>query len=307
MSRKWCCLSACVMAVVGLSSAHALAQGKRPAPASAPTGTKSDEDVIRRQAKEFAEAFAKGDAKAIAATWTEHSEFHVDNLTLRGRAAIEAAFAKFFSEHAGAKIEFRIDEIRFPAKDLAVEEGLSIQTNAGAELPTSTRYLAIHVREDGNWKTAISREWGADEVKLEELTWLIGDWSADGPDGGTRISYKWSPSKTAIEGTFQVVKDGKPVRAGRQHILRDAQSGQLRSWIFDEDGSRGETVWSRDGDRWLLEASGVSADGTQTSALNVLTRLSDNAYLFISTNRTADNVALPSTDPVKLTRTAAAQ
>jgi uncharacterized protein (TIGR02246 family) len=167
--------------VVALSAAVAVAQEKHLTTVSKPAST-SDEALIRRQAAEFADAFAKGDAKALAATWTENAEYQDDNLELRGRAAIEAAFSAFFSEHPGAKIEFRIDEIRFPARDLAIEEGLSIQTNPGAELPTSTRYLAVHVREDGSWKTAIGREWAADEDKLDDLTWIIGNWSAGGAD-----------------------------------------------------------------------------------------------------------------------------
>jgi len=296
-------LSASVM----LCHGDAVAQPKRPTPAPKPAANSSDEDTIRAQANEFAEAFAKGDAKAIAASWTEQAEYRSDDVELHGRAAIEAAFSKFFSEHAGAKIQFHIDSIRFPAKDLAIEEGLSIQTNPGAELPTSTRYLVIHVRENGGWKTAIGREWGAEADKLEDLSWLIGDWSADRQGEGTRISYKWSSSKSAIEGDVQVVKDGKPLRSGRQHILRDPQTGQLRSWLFDEDGGRGETVWTRDGDRWLLQATGVLADGTQTSALHVLTRLSEHEYLFISKNRTADDAPLPDIAPVKLTRAAAAK
>lgn len=298
-----------VFAAIALSMLNemAVAQARRPAANTKPASAAADEDVIRAQATEFAADFAKGDAKAIAATWTEQAEYHGEDIDLRGRAAIEAAFAKFFAEHPGAKIEFHIDSVRFPSKDLAIEEGLSMQTNPGAELPTSTRYVVLHVRENGEWKSAISREWGEDEDKLEDLAWLIGDWSADRAGEGIHFSYKWSPTKSAIEGTFHIIKDGKPFRSGRQHILLDAQSGQLRSWQFDEDGGRGETVWSRDGDRWLLQASGIMADGTQTTALNVLTRLSDHEYLFISTNRTADDVALPETDPVKLTRAAAAK
>jgi len=307
MTWNWRDLISFAWLVFALSTPLAVAQEKHSKTVLKPAAPTSDEALIRRQAEDFADAFARGDAKTLAATWTENAEYQDDNLELRGRAAIEAAFSTFFSEHPGAKIEFRINEIRFPARDLAIEEGLSIQTNPGAQLPTSTRYLAIHIREDGAWKTAIGREWGAEEDKLEDLTWIIGNWSAGGADAGTRISYEWNPTRTAIDGTFEVVKDGKPIRTGRQHILRDPQSGQLCSWIFDDDGSRGETVWTRDGDRWLLEASGVSADGAQTSALNVLTRLSDNEYLFISTERTADDVPLPSTSPMKLTRAAAAQ
>lgn len=292
-----------------LVAGDALAQARRPTPAAKPAAAKtSDEDVIRAQAAEFAALFAKGDAKGIAATWTEQAEYADDaNVILRGRTALEAAFSKFFSEHPGAKIEFRIDSIRFPSRDLAIEQGLSVTTTDAAELPSSTRYLVVHVREDGQWLTAIGKEWGADEDKLEDLAWIIGDWSAAGPHGEARFAYKWTPNKSAIEGTFEIVKDGKPLTSGRQHIIRDPQTGVLRSWTFDDAGGHGETSWTRDGDRWVLEASGVAADGASTSAVNVLTRLADNEYLWRFESRTHGGVELPHPEPIKLTRATAAK
>src|SRR5262245_25721857 len=56
-----------------------------------------DREAIRQSSREFSEAFAKGDAKAVASHWTEHGEYQEEGReSLRGRAAIEAAFVEYF-------------------------------------------------------------------------------------------------------------------------------------------------------------------------------------------------------------------
>ena len=51
---------------------------------------------------------------------------------LRGRAAIEKAFAEFFKEHPKSKVEVRIESIHFPARNLAIEEGILRQSGGPA-------------------------------------------------------------------------------------------------------------------------------------------------------------------------------
>src|SRR5262245_28581417 len=58
---------------------------------------KTDEALIRKQAADFVRAFNKGDAKTLAALWTEEGEYiDDDGTTYRGRAAIEEVYADFF-------------------------------------------------------------------------------------------------------------------------------------------------------------------------------------------------------------------
>src|SRR5262249_22337324 len=119
----------------------------------------ADEDAIRATAREFVAAFNKGDARAISEKWTENGECtDADGTMVRGRAAIEQAFAEHFKEHAKARIDVLIGSIRFPAPDLAIEEGILRQAGAGKELPTTTLYSVTHVRTGGRWLAAVSRE-----------------------------------------------------------------------------------------------------------------------------------------------------
>src|SRR5262249_10117642 len=57
----------------------------------------ADREAIRKSAYDFVQAFEKGDAKAIAALWTEQGEYHDESgEMLHGRAAIEKAYAEHF-------------------------------------------------------------------------------------------------------------------------------------------------------------------------------------------------------------------
>src|SRR5438093_887675 len=82
----------------------ALAQ-KKPAEGEE-KGREADQEAIRKSSLDFARAFEKGDAKATAALWTEHAELHDGaGRAIRGRAAIEKAFAEFLKDHPKVKME----------------------------------------------------------------------------------------------------------------------------------------------------------------------------------------------------------
>ena len=260
-------------------------------------------EAIRKSTREFEKAFAKGDAKAVAAFWTEAGEYYDDNgVELHGRAAIEKAYTELFKEKPKGKLEIEIQAIRFPSPDTAIEEGILRFQYPGAELPTSTRYSVLHVRSGDGWKVAVSREWGANEYKLDELHWLIGKWSAKTKTREIQLSFEWDENKTFIRNKFSVKEGDKVVSSGTQMIGMDPKTGQLRSWMFDVEGGNGQSLWVRDGNRWLLDSVGELPDGTETAAVNVLTRLNDNEFVWRSIDRALGSMNLPDTDPVKLTR-----
>src|SRR5262245_61293046 len=129
--RAWLLTSGCIVAAL------LYATGDRDGPSAGekkPAG--ADEKALIAQARDFAALFAKQDAKAIASLWTEQGEMHDDGGGVaKGRADIEQAFAALFKEKPKARIEVLVDSIRFPAKDLAVEEGILRLSPADNELP----------------------------------------------------------------------------------------------------------------------------------------------------------------------------
>jgi uncharacterized protein (TIGR02246 family) len=299
-----------VLLVVALCGALAVglltARERQPAPVAAPAvegGREADADATRKSAEDFARAFEKGDARAAAACWTEGAEYvgH-DGATLRGRAEIETAFADLFKDKNRARLEVDVRSIRFPSKDLAIEEGILRHTPDGPGLPSSTLYTTTHVREDGKWLIAHSREWGGDQDRLGDLAFLIGQWEG-GPAGEeVRLTLAKESDGPFISGKFTRRVGGKAGPTGTIRIGLDADRGQLRSWHFDADGGQGQCAWLRDGTRWVLDAVGVAGDGTITAGVNVLARLGPDEITWRSIDRVAGGKPLPDTLPVKLMR-----
>jgi uncharacterized protein (TIGR02246 family) len=264
---------------------------------------KTDQEAIRKSSQEFVRAFDKGDAKAVASFWTEKGECCDDTGTvIRGRAAIEKTYAELFKENPKIKIEIEVRSLHFPSHDTAVEDGILRFKPAGPELPVSSKYSILHVREGGKWKVAIAREWGANEDKLEDLGWLTGNWVAKSKDREVQMNFEWNDAKTLIRGRFSVKEEGAAPLLGTQTIGLDPQTGQLHSWVFDDEGGRGQAVWARDGNRWVQDAAGILFDGTEYAAVNVLTPISEDEFIWRSVERIIGESQVPDSDPIKLRR-----
>jgi uncharacterized protein (TIGR02246 family) len=296
-----------VIVLSGALAVGMIAAREQPAPKAAtpaaPAARDADAEAITKSSLDFAAAFNMGDAKAIAALWTDEGECHdADGEVLQGRAAIEKAFAESFKDKRQGKLEVEIRSIRFPSRDTAIEEGFLRHTPTGPGLPSSTMYTASHVREDGKWLLAYSREYGAGVDRLGDLAFLIGTW-AGGPKGQeATVTFEKDPTAPFILGKFTRETGEKSTITGTLKIGLDAGRGQIRSWHFDADGGHGQCLWVRDGNRWMLDAVGATGNGTETGAVNVLSRLSNDEITWRSIDRVVGGEPLPDTIPVSLKR-----
>lgn len=262
------------------------------------------EAAVRKNADAFTAAFNKGDAKSIVALMTKEVEYNgPDGETISGRDALEKSYVDFFKDNPKATIEVQISGVRPVGRQTAIEEGTLKLTVPGKPI-SETRYSVLHVHEEEGWRMATVREWlpnPAELVTLKDVEWLIGDWEAKGNEAELSISYAWDEDKAYIRGRYTLKKGGKVVSSGSQVIGKDPAAG-LRSWVFEGNGSFGESNWNRDGDRWVIDAGGTLPDGSETSATNILIPLSKDAFTWQSTERTAAGASLPDLPPVKVTR-----
>lgn len=299
--------TACVAVVAAWGVAWGQPKAARPATdepaAPAAKDRDADREAIRKVGEAFAAAFEKGDAKAIAALWTDAAEYvHEDGVTLGQRAEIEKAFAEVFKDGPPVKLEIDVRSIRFPTRDVAIIEGFLRHVPSGPGLPSSSRFETVLAREEGKWLIAHSREWGSHQDRLGDLAFLIGRWEG-GPKGEeVTQSFTKDPDGPFINGKFTRQVNGKPGPTGTIRIGLDTERGQIRSWHFDADGGQGQCVWLRDGDQWVLDAVGITGDGTITGAVNILSRLGPDEIVWRSIDRMAAAKPLPDTVPVKLTR-----
>jgi uncharacterized protein (TIGR02246 family) len=238
----------------------------------------------------------------VAGFWTDEGEYVGDNgIVLRGRKAIEEAYAKFFAKAGKVRAEGQIDSIRFVAHDSAVVEGFVTAYKGKDAQPTSSRFSLLVAREDGRWRLAIVREWADEGASVQDVALLIGSWEAKTPLAEVRTTYSWAEGKKFIRVAFEIKERGRTI-TGQEVIGQDPRTNQLRSWLFESDGGFGNATWSREGKRWIQEATGVQADGGELTARNILTPVSKDAFTWQSVNRRLDGEELPDIAPVKVTR-----
>ena len=86
-------------------------------------------------------------------------------------------------------------------------------------------------------------------------------------------------------------------------VAWDPKGGQIRSWLFDSDGGRGEGVWTRASDNeWIIRAEGVSPDGSPSSATQILTMVGKDAVKTSSVDRIIGGQVARDIDEVLMVR-----
>jgi uncharacterized protein (TIGR02246 family) len=273
--------------------------------AAQPKAGDGAEAGIKAITAEYQKAFNTADAKAAASLWTAEGEYiDADDTVTTGREAIEKSLAEFFKAHPKATADIQVENVRVLGRGTASAEGVVRLKTPGEDVVIESHYTALHVLEDGKWHAASVREWVPDpatSVNLGNLDWIIGEWSAKGDAGEVKLTYKWDENKTFINGSYELLKDGKRVSGGTQVIARNPGGG-LRSWSFDSSGTTTESIWVRDDTRWISETTGFLPDGSEMSSLNIFIRISDDAFTWQTTDRAVNDVPLPALPPIKVTR-----
>jgi uncharacterized protein (TIGR02246 family) len=277
------------------------------APAKPATDHSADEAAIRANIAAFVRAYNAGDAKAVAALFIPDGVIEdKEGDTSEGRAAIERTFKEMFTAAPQKRIEVFVESIRFIGSDLAMEVGSTKETASPNEPPDYDRYTVLHVKRDGKWQMALARdEEGPPDTAQEELqplAWLVGDWIDDGGSTVVRSSCNWSEDGHFLLQEFEMQRKGENVMNVSQRIGWDPITKAIHSWVFDSEGGYGESIWTRDGNDWLIKATGVRPDGKTGSATNRLTQTGPDGYIWQSTDRIVGGEVQPPVE-VKVVRT----
>jgi uncharacterized protein (TIGR02246 family) len=277
------------------------------APSASSAGNSEEEKAIRSAIASFAEAFQKGDAKAIAALFTDDGEaVDAEGGTIQGKEAIAEHYSARFSASPGDKMETTVEAIKFLAPGVARETGVAKHTPSGGDTPTTRRYSAIHVKQGGSWLLASVRELAGGELshheRLKELEWLVGDWVEESADAVVTTSIEWADNQNFLVRTFDVRVKGKPALTGTQRIGWDPLTKQIKSWVFDSRGGYGEGLWMRSGNQWVIKASGVRPDGRTATATQVLTFVNKDTMRWKSIDRTLGEEIVPEIDEIAMVR-----
>ena len=293
---------------VGVALGYLAAVAPLTAPVSAQPGAAdakedraADRAAIRDAMRKFAAAFQKGDAAAAAAFLTSGAELVPDDgPPVRGREAIRKAFAEHFAKKRKAKITLEPESLRFLSRDTALEEGhMKVTPEKGA--PESNRYSVLYAREDGKWLLAAVREWESEQAQLRDLGWLIGKWSAKRKNAEVETVYEWFGNKAFIRGQITIRGKDRTFR-GMQMIGIDPQTGDLRTWTFENDGGFGEGTCVREGKKWVFESATALSDGGVLTARNILVQVDADTFTWQPVNLAIDGEQVKDLAPVKVRR-----
>jgi uncharacterized protein (TIGR02246 family) len=116
-----------------------------------------DQEAISAIAPQWAEAWNRGDAKAIGDMYTDDADYvEMTGQSFKGREAIEAAFADMMATmFEGTKISIEMTATRFIKPDLAVGDSnweiTGLPETEGEAPPSKGTATVVAVKQDGKW------------------------------------------------------------------------------------------------------------------------------------------------------------
>lgn len=268
------------------------------APAASAAPGAADLAAIRAAVDSYVAAYNRGDAKAVADHWSETGQWiSPSGERIQGRAAIAEEMRVIFEQGNAPQIEVIDPAMRLVSADVAVEEGTARVTYPGG-VPSTSNYIAIHVKRNGQWKLDSIRESEAPEGpsaedNLKQLEWMVGEWVDESPNVVVEQSCRWSEDRHFLLGEFTVQVGSRPAMRGTVRIGWDPLRQQIRSWIFDSEGGFSEGMWTRLEDRWVVKMTGVRADGATASSTNTYTPLREDAFLYTTADRIVGDEVQP--------------
>lgn len=275
----------------GATPAATTAKPAAVAAAQAPAETE-DEKAVRNSAAAFMKAYNEHDSKALAALFAPKAEVIDENeFLVKGRDAIEQAFADVFKEFPNSSMKVEIESLRILTPNLAIEEGTTLAKNLPEDLETANTYVAIHVKIDGKWLLACVRDWPSAPPELTphdhllDLGFLVGEWVQESDDSIIHTNCHWSDNENFLLQDFKVQIAGRVAMSGTMRIGWDAVTSQFKSWVFDSHGGHAEGFWHQDGDAWIVKLQGATAKGETASSTNIYRWIDNDTVGWQSTHR----------------------
>jgi uncharacterized protein (TIGR02246 family) len=254
--------------------------------------TAAVEKAVRETLVAYVEGYNKKDPARIVELFTQDGTLvDSDNVATRGREAIAQEFTDAFAEPTSYTLDGKTERIRLITPDVAQAEGIS-RLVSPKEATIANRFVALLARKGDAWKIAEIRDYHAPATsvtpyeRLKELEWMVGEWVDESEDVQVNSTVRWGQGKAYLVRDYSVQIKGEPATSGLMIIAWDPQTQQIRSSIFNADGSRGEASWTRAADnQWVVKAHGSTGDGQPTSATQVISLINKDAIRTSSTDR----------------------
>jgi uncharacterized protein (TIGR02246 family) len=254
------------------------------------------EQAVRKAVAAYVEALNKGDLDGLMA-WVAPDADLIDESgkTTRGRDALRAHFKTTLADLKGYKVTDKVYSVKFLRPEVALVDGAQEYTAADGTRD-SNRFAVVWVKSGDRWLISSARDLPAEVEGAPSLTypqlkafeWLIGDWVDAGGKGAVQIKCRWAPNKSFVLMDYEVKNEGAEPLLVRQRVGWDPVNNRVRSWVFDSTGGFGEGYWQRDGNKWVVGASAILADGGTGGSTNIYEFKDENTFLYRSVDREID-------------------
>jgi uncharacterized protein (TIGR02246 family) len=262
----------------GTAAPSKVQAAKSPAAPTTPAPSKRspDEEAVLATGAALVKAFNQHDAKAFASTFTVDGEY-VDEKggVYHGGQALETEFVSFFEANPETSIEVQFLSTRSIAPGIIAADGATRFVRAEAERPVAGHCSLICTKEGGKWRIASLREVEAasehvsNHEHVRQLEFMVGDWINEGTGSHVHFNCRWDEGGNFLVRDFAVVFAGQKTMSGTQRIGYDPLTGHLRAWTFDSAGGYADGYLHQDGESWVLQTSGVTAEGHMASGTQV--------------------------------------
>jgi hypothetical protein len=128
---------------------------------------------------------------------------------------------------------------------------------------------------------------------LDELEWLLGEWTGMTDNAVVLVSAHWCEGGAFIEREVVVQREGQEDIGGTQRIGWDPLTGKIKCWSFDSLGGFGEGYWRQDDKNWIVESQEVLADGSQSMTKTVFTPKGADRIVWEVESSKVDGMSLP--------------
>jgi uncharacterized protein (TIGR02246 family) len=262
-----------------------------PAAAPASSATAAEDSVRETLAAYVATYNGKDAAKLVEFFTPEGTLIDSENVAMRGREAIAQEFSEAFADRSTYTLHAKVESVRLITRDVAQAEGES-RLVSPREATIANQFVVLLARQDQAWKIVEIREYPAPAEsvtpyeRLKELEWMVGEWVDESEDVQVSTTVRWGQGKAYLIRDYSVQVKGEPATSGLMIIAWDPQTQQIKSWIFNADGGRGESSWTRAADnQWVVKAQGSTGDGQATSATQVISLVNKDALRTSSIDR----------------------
>lgn len=126
---------------------------------------------------------------------------------------------------------------------------------------------------------------------LDELDWLLGDWSADADGAQVRTTCAWDAGRRFLIRHIYVERNGKLLHSVGQRFGYDPVAKSIKVWSFDRDGSHAEGTITPDGANWVFATQGVSSSGATWNSTNTYSEITPKGFTLSSASQGATGPA----------------